>query len=171
MPWRSNQPCWNWFWWSAFSGAYHQVTSPATAPPKAAPASSSQPVLTDSQRRRVTDCVHANCAVPVSRSLATAGLPQNIPNRSGAARVSMVSVYTGPSTGPVVSDTICERLPQVPFLAQLASAACQRVASSSPVIRNRTAKAARIAPAMAALTRYWRQMTQVIAYLPQRSAL
>ena len=78
----------------------------------------------------------------------------------------MVSVYTG----PLPSDTVCERLPQVPFLAQLASAACHFAASCSPVIRNRTAKAARIAPAMAAVTRYWRQMTQVIAYLPQRSA-
>jgi hypothetical protein len=65
----------------------------------------------------------------------------------------MVSVYTEPSTGPVVSDTICERLPQVRFLAQLASAACQRAASCRPVIRNRTAKAARRAPAMAAVTR------------------
>jgi hypothetical protein len=65
------------------------------------------------------------------------------------ARVRMVSVYTGPP----VRDTVCERLPQVPFLAQLASALCRSAASCRPVIRNRTAKAARIAPAMAAVIR------------------
>ncbi len=48
MPWMSKPPWVNWLWLSAFSGAYHQVTIPATAPPKTAPASSSQPVLTDS---------------------------------------------------------------------------------------------------------------------------
>jgi len=36
MPWMSNWPCVNWFWLSAFRGAYHQVMIPATAPPKTA---------------------------------------------------------------------------------------------------------------------------------------
>src|ERR1700757_882346 len=118
----------NWPCLSAFTGAYHHVTTPATAPPKTTPASSSQPVLADSQRHRVTDCVQANCTVPVSRSLATAGLPQNIPNSSGTARVSMVNAPTGPPP----RYTVCERLPQVPSLTHVTSAACQRAASCSP---------------------------------------
>jgi len=59
--------------------------------------------LTDSQRRRVTDCVHANCKVPVSRSLATAGAPQNIPNRTGTATVRKVSAPSAPTAAELAT--------------------------------------------------------------------
>src|ERR1022692_524999 len=60
---------------SALDGPDHQVTRAETAPARTAAASSSQLVLTASQRRLVMLWVQANWCVPVSSSLATAGAP------------------------------------------------------------------------------------------------
>jgi hypothetical protein len=60
----------------ALSGPDHQVTRPEMAPPQTAAAASAQPVLTASQRLRVTDCTQANQVVPLlERHIAPVNTP------------------------------------------------------------------------------------------------
>ena len=85
----SNRPGLNALSCSALFGLDHQVTRAEMTPPQTAAASSIQPILTASQRLRVTLCIQANCVVPASASAATSGAPQNSPTRAGAPSVEM----------------------------------------------------------------------------------
>src|ERR1017187_5045404 len=118
MPWMSNLPGLNFQWLRAFCGPDHQVTKADTAPAQAAAASSTQPVLTVSQRLRVTLCIQANWLVPVSSSRATSGPPQNRPSRHGTAKVSVTRV----DSSGLPRDSVAARLPQVLLAAHEARA-------------------------------------------------
>src|ERR1017187_5475791 len=162
MPWMSNLPGLNFQWLRAFCGPDHQVTKADTAPAQATAASSTQPVLTVSQRLRVTLCIQANWLVPVSSSLATSGAPQNSPSRAGTARVSVTRTRSGASP----RDSVPARLPQVLVAAHEARAEWYCDAICRPVISSSTANAARAAAPKYAWLRCWRQTSQVIARLP-----
>lgn len=63
-----------------------QATKAPVTAPKSAAAPASTPILTASQRRRVTDWVNARRWVPCSSSRASSGAPQNMPTTSGSSR-------------------------------------------------------------------------------------
>src|SRR5580658_9563926 len=99
---------------SALDGPDHQVTTAETAPARTAALSSSHPVLTASQCRRVMLCVQANWFVPVSSSPATIGAPQNSPGSRGTAEVATTSVA---NAGLLRERPDPARSAQVPFFA------------------------------------------------------
>ena len=105
---------------SALFGPSHQVTSAETTPPVTAPASSTQPALTASQRRRVIPCVQAKTRAEVSASYATSGAPSSIPSTAGTPRV----MTTRKPTAWLPRDSVPDKLPHVRDAPHAASAEC-----------------------------------------------